>query len=64
MNINRNASLRPTAITPANRARQAAAIAAHDARLARAAAIARLQRLAYWLAFVALTVTLFYSATN
>ena len=64
MNINRNASLRPTAITPADRARQAAAIAAHDARLARAAAKNRLYRIAYTCTVIAVGVALFYSATN
>lgn len=64
MNTNRHASNRPTAITPAGRARQAAAIAAHDARLARAAAKNRLYRIAYTCGAIALGVALFYSATN
>ena len=64
MNINRNASLRPTAITPADRARQAAAIARHDAAIARKAAWSRIYRLAYTCAVIAVGVALFYSATN
>ena len=54
---------RPTVLTRADRARQAAAVRAHDARIARAAANNRLFRLAYHCAAVALVVAMFYSAT-
>ena len=64
MNINRNASNRPTAITPVDRARQAAAIARHDAAIASKAAWNRIYRIAYTCAAIALGVALFYSATN
>lgn len=54
---------RPTVLTRADRARQAAAVRAHDARIARAAANNRLFRLAYHCAAIALAVAMFYSAT-
>ena len=64
MNINRYASNRPTVLTASDRARQAAAIARHDAAIARNAAWGRLYRIAYTCAAIALGVALFYSATN
>ena len=64
MGSNRFHANRPTAYTPADRARQAAALARHDARLARAAAKNRLYRIAYACAVIAVGVALFYSAIN
>lgn len=64
MTSNRYHANRPTPYTAANRARMAAAIAAHDKRIARAAMWNRLYRIAYTCAAIALGVALFYSATN
>lgn len=63
MNANRHHSNRPSALTPADHARQRAAVAAYDKRQATARRIARLLRLAYVAGAVALAVHLFYSAT-
>lgn len=64
MTRNRDHANRPSALTPADRARMAAAIAAHDKRIARAAMWNRLSRLACCALAVAVAVALFYSATN
>lgn len=55
---------RPTALTQADHARQRAAVAAWDARIAAARRRERLARLAYLAAAVALAAHLFYAATN
>lgn len=52
MNANRNASLRPTALTAADRARQAAALARHDREVRARIRNERLKACAAW-AFVA-----------
>ena len=64
MNANRHHADRPTALTPADHARQRAAVAAWDARIAAARRRERVARLAYWAAALALAVSLFYAATN
>lgn len=63
MYSNATRSNRPSALTAADMARMSAAVARHDARIARAAANNRLFRLAYHCAAVALLVAMFYSAT-
>ncbi len=62
--MNRHASLRPSALTAADHARQRIALRMHDARIARAASASRLYRLAYHCGALALAVAMFYSATN
>jgi hypothetical protein len=56
-------SAKPSPLTADQRARMAAAVARHDARIATAARKARLARLAYVCASIALSVAVFYSAT-
>lgn len=55
---------RPTRITAADRARQRAALAEWDRQAASARRLARVQRLAYWGAVVAMGVWIFYGITN
>lgn len=62
--MNRNRSHTPTAYTAEDRARMAAAVVRHDKALSRKAAINRLSRLAVVCIGLALTVALFYAATN
>ena len=62
MRINRTA--RPNRLTAADHARQRAAVAAWDARIAAARRRERVARLAYVAGALALAVSLFYAATN
>ena len=64
MTANRHHSNRPAALTPADHARQRAAAAAWDARIAAARRRERVARLAYCASALALAVALFYAATN
>lgn len=64
MYANRTRANRPTRITAADRARQAAAIARHDKRQAQARARERISRLIAYCAVIVIGVALFYAATN
>lgn len=59
--MNRHHARAPTRLADADRERQAAAIRAHDRRIARAAAVQRIARLAYCGILVAIVVIFFYS---
>lgn len=59
-----NRAARPSRITRADLARQAAHLAEIDRRAASARRVARVQRLAYWAAVVAMGVWIFYGITN
>lgn len=61
---NRHHARRPTGYTPADHARQRAAVAAWEARIAAARRRERLARLAYWACALALAVSLFYAAAH
>lgn len=64
MNANRFHARRPEPLSPADRARQAAAVARMEKRNAWKRAKSRLSRLAVICIAIGLTVALFYSATN
>lgn len=64
MYANRTHANRPTRITAADRARQAAAIARHDKRQAQARARERINRLITCCAVIVIGLVLFYSATG
>lgn len=64
MYANRTHANRPTRITAADRARQAAAIARHDKRQAQARARERVARLAVFAMAIIAGVMLFYGFTN
>ena len=61
MNRNRDHANRPTGLTSVDRVRQRAAIARHDATLARQRRNARLQAAGYWIGAVTLAAVLFYN---
>lgn len=64
MNRNRDHAAQPSRLTDADRKRQAAAVAAHDARIARARRNERLARLAIFALVVGVMVCIFIRATN
>lgn len=55
---------RPSRLTRADRARQAAAVAAWDRRAASARRRERVARLLVWAIILSIGITLFYAATN
>lgn len=64
MNRNRDRAAQPSRMTDADRKRQAAAIAAHDARIARARRKERIARFACIALVVGAMVAIFLKATN